>query len=614
MMILGKSLGNKWIFKSLVLLLLAMIASVLIIFPTVSQNNSQRLFVAYPPVNHKTLSDRIFLIGAAGNSGDVLVNGKPIKRSQFGYFAPTFPLQFGINKFNLKYKDQGVLITVNRSLNITTPPTGLGFINSSLIPNINISRSPNEDICFEAIATPKAKVEVKLANSIIRLSPNDQALLPPNSAILIGNNSSSPNSPGAYRGCARFSEVGELGKPEFTAFLNDQSISQKALGSVKILSPQNIEIAKVIVESGIARSGAGSDFSRLTALPKGIVDRIMAKEGDWVRLSYGGWIDLKSVQVSNSNAIPTSVVRSFKTRKVTGWTELIIPLQIPVPITINQGDRTLILTLHNVTAQTDTNLVNDDPIISRIDWQQREPNKVEYTINFKPNQQWGYKVRYEGTSLVLAVKHSPQISKLQDKTLDQLLNKQIGKDSLKNITILLDPGHGSKEDLGSRGATGYPEKDVTLIVSKLLEQELMKLGAKVVMTRRGDDDLYPQQRAEMIEKIEPAIALSLHYNALPDHGDAENTKGIGTFWYHAQSHDLAMFIHNYLVKDLNRSSYGVYWNNLALARPTVAPSVLLELGFMIHPEEFDWIINSKEQEKLAKSLSNAIALWFTTRV
>jgi N-acetylmuramoyl-L-alanine amidase len=73
-----------------------------------------------------------------------------------------------------------------------------------------------------------------------------------------------------------------------------------------------------------------------------------------------------------------------------------------------------------------------------------------------------------------------------------------------------------------------------------------------------------------------------------------------------------MFIHNYLVKDLNRSSYGVFWNNLALARPTVAPSVLLELGFMIHPEEFDWIINPLEQKKLAKSLAEAIAQWVTS--
>jgi N-acetylmuramoyl-L-alanine amidase len=583
----------------LFLLIVAIASAVIIVFPTIPQNNFQKLYIAYPPPQHQTQSDRIFLIGTAATDGEVFINDKPIKRSRFGHFAPTFPLAIGINKFNLKYKNQSINLNVSR-LSAIAPPKDLGFIERSLIPNVDISRLPNEDICFEAIATPNALVEVKLANLVIPLAANNQFQLPVNSAILVDNNSPYPSDKGLYRGCANFSESEELGKPEFIVSIGDRSISQKANGNVNILSPQKIELAKVIIESGVARTGAGSDFSRLTPLPKGTIDRIAAREGDWVRLSYGGWIEAKSVQITSSNIVPNSLVRSFKTRKIAGWTELILPLQVPVPINISQGDRTLTLTLHNVTAQTDTNLVNDDPVISRIDWQQKEPNKVEYILNLKSSQQWGYKYRYEGTNLILSLRHPPVVHQN---------NKQVSQNSLKNLTILLDPGHGSKEDLGSRGATGYPEKDVTLIVSKLLQRELIGQGAKVIMTRTGDDDILPNKRAEMIEKMEPAIALSIHYNALPDRGDAENTKGIGTFWYHAQSHDLAMFIHNYLVKDLNRASYGVYWNNLALARPTVAPSVLLELGFMIHPEEFEWITNSKEQEKLAKSLSKAIAQW-----
>jgi N-acetylmuramoyl-L-alanine amidase len=606
MMRFGNKLDIRGIkFKGLTLFLLflsivAIATASIIVFPSIPQNNLQKLYISYPPPQHQTQSDRIFLIGTAATDGEVFINDRAIKRSRFGHFAPTFPLAIGINKFNLKYKNQNINLNVSR-LSGVTPPENLGFIERSLIPNVDISRLPNEDICFEAIATPDAIVKVKLANLVIPLVANNQFQLPVNSAILLGDNSPYPSFKGLYRGCANFSESGELGKPEFIVSLGDRSISQKANGNVNILSPQKIELAQVIIESGIARTGAGSDYSRLTPLPKGTIDRITAKEGDWVRLSYGGWIEAKSLQINSSNSVPTSVVRSFKTQKIAGWTELIIPLQIPVPISISQGDRTLILTLHNVTAQTDTNLVNDDPVIARIDWQQKEPNKVEYILNLKSGQQWGYKFRYEGTNLILSLRHPPVVNSPN--------NNQVNQNPLKNVTILLDPGHGSKEDLGSRGATGYPEKDVTLIVSKLLQRELIGQGAKVIMTRTGDDDLLPNQRAEMIEKIEPAIALSLHYNALPDRGDAENTKGISTFWYNAQSHDLAMFIHNYLVKDLNRSSYGVYWNNLALARPTVAPSVLLELGFMIHPEEFEWIINPKEQEKLAKSLSKAIAQW-----
>jgi N-acetylmuramoyl-L-alanine amidase len=71
-------------------------------------------------------------------------------------------------------------------------------------------------------------------------------------------------------------------------------------------------------------------------------------------------------------------------------------------------------------------------------------------------------------------------------------------------------------------------------------------------------------------------------------------------------------MHDYLVKNLNRPSYGVFWNNLALTRPAIAPSVLLELGFMINPLEFEWITDPNAQQQLAKSLARGIMTWLVT--
>ena len=121
-----------------------------------------------------------------------------------------------------------------------------------------------------------------------------------------------------------------------------------------------------------------------------------------------------------------------------------------------------------------------------------------------------------------------------------------------------------------------------------------------------------QDRIDMINKIKPTIALSIHYNALPDSGDAINTAGISTFWYHPQAHNLAIFMHNYLVQKLNRPSHGVFWNNLALTRPHTAVTVLLELGFMINPDEFEWVVKSQEQKRLVKTLASGITEWLST--
>ena len=148
-----------------------------------------------------------------------------------------------------------------------------------------------------------------------------------------------------------------------------------------------------------------------------------------------------------------------------------------------------------------------------------------------------------------------------------------------------------------------------MITSKLLQDELQNRGAKVVMTRTDDSDVDLATRVTKIEQEEPAIAISIHYNALPDNGDAINTSGVGTFWYNPQAEGFAKFINTYISKKLNRRDYGVYWNNLALVRPTTTPSVLLELGFMINPIEFEWIIDPQQQKLLATTLADGVTEW-----
>jgi N-acetylmuramoyl-L-alanine amidase len=151
-------------------------------------------------------------------------------------------------------------------------------------------------------------------------------------------------------------------------------------------------------------------------------------------------------------------------------------------------------------------------------------------------------------------------------------------------------------------------------VSKHLRAELERRGAQVSLAREGDEDLWPYDRVDLMAALQPTIALSIHYNALPDNGDALETQGIGTFWYQTQAHDLAHFLHDYLVQNLDRPSYGVFWNNLALTRPSIAPSVLLELGFMINPDEFDWIIDATAQTELVQALADGIEHWFVQTV
>ena len=557
------------------------------------------LSIVYPPPEHQTIAEKIFFIGSAPPQEPVFINGKEIEnRSSSGHFAPSLPLKIGENVFEIRYQDEKKEIKVTRTSDLVEIKE-FAFAADSLSPNVDIARMPNEPICLSAIAPAETGVAAKIGTSKIILLPQVESVdLPANYAVLTDQvEPQNSSSVGKYQGCTTLDFPYNYGKPIFEIERDGEVITQAGKGDIEILSPKDIKVVEVIADNGVARTGASTSHSRLTPLPKGSRARVTGKEGEWLRLDYGAWIKAEETKAVLGNIPPQSIVRGITSRQKGSATEIIFPLQLPVPVEIEQKEDSITLSLHNTTAQTDTIRLDPNPVIKRLDWQQVSPTQIDYTFELNSEQPWGYNLSYKGTSLVLSLRHPPQISSAFQP--------------LKDISILLDPGHGGKE-LGAKGPTGYPEKDINLLVSKLVQQELIKMGAKVYLTREEDVDVSLQDRVAAINKIKPDLAISIHYNALPDSGDAENTKGISTFWYHTQAHAPAMFLHQYLVDKLNRPDAGVFWNNLALTRPHTAPSILLELGFMINPQEFEWITNSREQQKLAKAIAQGIKEWFTS--
>ncbi len=570
------------------------------------------LYISYPPADYQTSTDRIFVIGSAPSEGYVSINNKPVPRSKKGHFASIFDLKVGKNRFEIDYKNQHKALVITRTATVKSAAPKNNFVPNSLEPQGDVARLPGELVCFGAAAPSKAKVKVNVAGQDIKLQEQSNTVeLPDNKSALIDNNQ--PRAlygAGQYLGCAIASAAADLGNPTYKLEVNTPTpttVSQAAPGKVQILSPVNLDIAEVKVESGITRTGASSDFSRLTPLPKGTRAAITARQtgnnngtqANWVRLDYGAWMLADQVNITPGSAVPPkTIVKSVTSRDRDGATDVTFPLQVPVPISIDQNQNTFTLTLYNTTAQTDIIKFNDNPVVSGLNWKQTAPGVVQYVFDLKSKQQWGYKVKYQGSSLVLSLRHPP---KLDRSNIDR---------PLAGMKILLDPGHGGK-DSGAVGPNGYAEKDANLYAAKLLANELSQRGASVYLSREVDKFIELDDRKTIIDNLEPTLALSVHHNSLPDGGNPA-TKGFSTFWYHPQAQGLAMYLHNYVVKDTGRPSYGVFWDNLALARPSSAPSVLLEWGFMSNPSEFELIATPQEQQKMAKSIAEGITQWLIT--
>ncbi|MEM1369568.1 MAG: N-acetylmuramoyl-L-alanine amidase [Cyanobacteria bacterium P01_H01_bin.15] len=582
------------LFASLLAFDLFAIASVNTFSMTALAQENSSLKLVYPPTAHQTTAAQIFFIGTAPPESEVTINDSPVQRSPAGHFAPSFPLTLGENQFQIRTNDQTITLTITRIPAISAPPTTATFAPDSLEPKVDWRYPVGEVLCFSAIANPAAQVAVSVGPLTLPLTlvPN-AAQLSSNSAVLTGQ-STTQTQTGQFQGCTRFTQPGDYGQPIYKLTWQGSAIAEPAPGRLTITDEQTFEPVEVISPAGVARTGPSTQYSRLTPLPQGAQDIVTARVGGWLRLGYGGWIKASETRPLANNLYPRSTIAGVFSKSTPAGLQLEFPLTTPVPISIHQGDRRFTLSLHNTTAKTDTIRLDDNPLVKRLDWQQSTPNRLDYHFELKTSQQWGYQVSYEANRLVLLLREPPRID---------------ANNPLLDRTILIDPGHGG-EELGARGPDGTPEKAVNLGVSLLLAQELERRGATVVLSRDRDEFVSLGDRADLIARTEPDVAISIHYNALPDAGNAEETAGVGIFWYQPQAHSLAIQLHETLTTELGRPSYGVFWNNLALTRPYAAPSVLLELGFMINPQEFEWIMDPREQSQLAIAIADSLETWF----
>ena len=87
-------------------------------------------------------------------------------------------------------------------------------------------------------------------------------------------------------------------------------------------------------------------------------------------------------------------------------------------------------------------------------------------------------------------------------------------DKDRNVrTIVIDPGHGG-QDKGVTLPGGMLEKDAALDMARALKTALQqRLGARVILTRDGDDDVTSTRRAEIANETHADLFLSVHLDA-----------------------------------------------------------------------------------------------------
>jgi N-acetylmuramoyl-L-alanine amidase len=228
--------------------------------------------------------------------------------------------------------------------------------------------------------------------------------------------------------------------------------------------------------------------------------------------------------------------------------------------------------------------------------------------------------------------------------------------SQKKFIVVLDAGHGGSDhganrtysDIG-RIAEKYVTLAITLKVGSMLEKNK---DFKVIYTRKIDEYPSLSDRTNLANRSKADLFISIHCNSSkkptaygtetfvqgPDQNDTNlevakrendviflDEKDKQTFGsydpsspeslialklqqsrYLESSLLLGGLVENNFVNKDKRTSRGVFQKNLHVLRMNAMPSVLIETGFINHPEESHYLASEKGQDEISESIYKAI--------
>jgi N-acetylmuramoyl-L-alanine amidase len=527
-----------------------------------------------------------------------MVNGVAVRRSPAGYFAPTVDLQFGVNTIVASYGEERLSIRVTRRPAVDMPPGEAAIVPGSLYPDAPVMLMPGDLVAFHLMALPGADVEVSLGDRSISLQPRRSSSL----ATEVGDDDQ--QGPVVYEGSMALpasSPSGEmqcLGEPTFRISRNGSSACYPGNGGIFVLSPERRDTVEITATRCAARTGPSEDDARIITIPKGARSGVSGVFGGWYRLDCGYWISKSdAVDLGSGAVIPPRLGDVIATNEE-GRTIVRFYLSSPAMLGAFQERGKLNLSFYGVETRTELFRFRPDRLVKSALWTESAPGNAVFSFDMATGRQWGYSLRYEGSTLILELYAPPPP---RGRCIFDFR-------PLEGMSFVLDPGHGGS-DGGAIGPNGAHEKDLNLAFALMLRDELRKRGAEVFMTRETDLFVSLADRVDFIEAHRPSLALSLHHNSLPDDERPEDISGFGSYWYNAQAQEAASFLFERFVKKCKVEPYGVYWDNLALPRATGAPTVLLELGFMSNPWEFEHLIDALERSRRAQALAEAIVEW-----
>jgi len=582
------------------------------------------LHVSYPPdYQIDYYANSLFVFGTTQSYSqiDVTVNGKPadMLNRKTGNFLAMVDIPRGEeHPVTVEASDGVETTTIERKVLYpeglqTMPEEPLEIHSTHLVPGQDQLLNPGDTLKIAARGSPGARAHYRIGEgTYVEMEEFQYPTGPPgNGGIYTATYTVKQLDAPAY---------GVSDTMPITVILEkgEEQVSRELPGKVAFSSAVPYKVLEVIEQSELkfggwfwiiredsyqlyaqTRGGSGYPTDVASYLTEGTRFEAVGASGDYYRVK----LEESETYLLNKEAVKElvdidslePVLSEIELSETVDKISLRLKADERFPFLIDSGTDQLTVKMYGIEQESDILMPDSPDSVKDLSLEPiaGEPNALEATLELGFNLT-GYTSSWEDRELVIDLSKPPEVN---------------ANNPLQGKTIVIDPGHGG-EDPGAPGPGDLHEKEVVLKMSLYLRDLLLEEGAEVIMTRTEDVDvdLYDRPKAEHIEDTD--FFISVHANAHAHGAEALDTHGIMTLYNYDHNEELANIMLDKVAEEMDLPAMYTWRRNIALTRHTQFPFVLVEAGYMMHPEDNWYIIHPRGQQRFARAMKEGIKEYF----
>jgi len=380
----------------------------------------------------------------------------------------------------------------------------------------------------------------------------------------------------------------------------------------------NIDLANMIDDSDYkiftlpADRGSNNAFRVVIDINKPVLKEMASKPNNTVSMPVNKDISPAKAELTNVRWLvhKDAVEGTSKLRLVIDTTG---PVKVNSGLSENAGPQLTIDVKDGVIGKISDSVSLDGKIADKVSFIKKDTNKSQIIVDLT-------NMIEDSDYKVFTLPSDSSNNKTFRMVVD--INKPVPKrifnftQGLKGKIIAIDAGHGGS-DPGAIGPSKIQEKSITLAVAQKVKTLLERAGAKVIMTRQTDVDVYGpnatavqelQARANIANVNKADVFVSIHINAFTN----PTVGGVANYYYQKTGYDamLAKKIQDNLAQTSGLQDRGINAAGFYVIKRTEMPAVLAELGFISNPNE-ERILNTLQfQQNIAQGMVRGLEDFF----